>query len=205
MTDETTEQEAPKKLTRRELRLCELYLTGLKGAECLRLMRSKGTPQQLADRAYKMLRQPHVKAYLAERRRSDEEEFGLRKEAILRRLNNVATISVKALYDEAGQLIPVHQLPDDVADIISGIDLEELYSGRGSEREPIGVLKKIRTIDPNKAGEVVSRMMGWNKDKLDVNGNLSALPPVIRIAAYDDNDEAERAARAAVSSKQAAT
>lgn len=197
MSESKPETELPK-LNRRQQRFVQLYMEGIKGAECLRRMGFTGTPQQLAHRAFEMVNNPKIKAYMAARRKQEEEDYGIRREVVLRALYLAATSNVKDLYDENGQLIGIQNLTEEAAAIIAGIEVETIHAGRGEERQDIGILTKVKIKDSARNSEVLARMMGWNKDKLQIDHSNTA-PPVIQVMPYPDADEAERAARAAVS------
>jgi phage terminase small subunit len=202
MTDEAEKPKLPK-LNRRELRLCELYLTGLKGVQCLRAMGDKREPHRVTDAAYKMLNRPHVKAYLAERRRDLSEATGVRAEQIVRELAHLGFGNLKSLYNETGNLIAINELPDEASAMLSGIDVEELFEGRGEDREHIGHLRKVRIHNKVDALEKLAKILGFLKEKVEID--LNAPAPVITIMPYEDADEAEREARASVSRNSPAT
>lgn len=191
--------EKPKKLTRRQKRWADLHLTGLSGAECLRRMGDEGTAQQLADRAYRIKILRHVKAYIDERLKDEEDAFQINKASVMRRLYLAASleVSVADLVDEGGTPIPLKQLPAEIAALIVRMEVEDMFEGLGDARVKTGVRYKYWLQDGKGSAEVLARCRGWFKDKLDVNTN--APPPVITIMAYEDDDDAERNARAAVS------
>jgi len=190
-----------KKLNRREQRLADLVLTGLKGAQALRQMNAKSqiprTPQQLADSAYRMLALPHVKAYMAERRKDLSDATGVTAEQIVREVSLVGFGNLKSLYNEKGELTAIDQLPEDVSAMLAGIEVEELFEGRGEEREHVGRLRKVRAWPKVEALEKLAKMLGFLKDKVEID--LNAPPPIINILPYEDADAAEREARASVS------
>lgn len=197
MSDDDQIQPAPAaddqqpKLTRRERIFCDLYLTGLTGAAAIRTMEEHKAKKSAspAQAAYLFLRRPAVKTYLAERRKSQDETFGIRKERVLRRLNLASGEgNIKNLYDENGKLIDISVLPEDVAAMISSIEVEDVFEGQGEARTFVGQLRKVKLIDPNKAAEVLARCMGWNRDKLEIDSD--APPPVIQLVAYPDDDDA---------------
>ena len=199
-------EDKPRRLNRRQKRFADLYLTGLKGAECLRRMgegkvpgKEDRTPQQLADRAYNLLKLPQVQTYMAERRKCEEEAYGIRKEAVMRRLYLASSTesSVADFVDKNGRAIPLKDLPPEIASLIVKLEVEEVFEGVGENRKHVGTNYKYWLQDGKGSAEVLARCMGWNKDKLDVSTNAPA--PVITIMAYEDADDAERAARAAVS------
>lgn len=193
--------ERPKKLNRRQKRFADFYLMGLKGkgAECLRRMGENGTNEQLADRAYRLVNMPQVKAYMAERRKNEEEAYDINKGSVLRRLYLASSLeaSVADLVDENGKAIPPKNLAPEIAALIVKMEVEEMYEGFSEDRKHVGTNYKYWMQEGNRAAEVLGRFLGWNKDKLDLGG-VGTAPPVINISVYPDDEEVERAARAAV-------
>lgn len=198
------------KITRREKRFADFYLEGLSGSEAARRAGYKG--ERPDNVAYRFLKRPAVKRYLAEQRQSAEQTFGIRKERVLRRLNNIVEGTAKQLLDDKGNPIPVSKLDNDVAASIAGIEVERVEITRNKQTNVEGTVEtetivetraiKVKQWDPVRASEQLSRMMGWNRDKLEID-NTNAPAPVINVEVYPDADKAEAEARASVSSKPA--
>lgn len=205
-TDDIQEPDVPK-ISRRRKRCAEYYFVeNCTKAEAYRRtfpVKPEWDAQRIADNAYRVFNHPQVKAYLAYLARQAEDEYDIKKHVVLSKLYAAATANVRDLYDEQGNLIPLRDLPPHVAATLSSVKVEELYSGRGEGRAPIGVLKEVKQINSNEAADVLGKMLGWQKGKLDID--LNAPPPVINIAPYPDADEAEAEARAAVSRHTTAT
>lgn len=68
---------------------------------------------------------------------------------VLRRLYEMAEADRADLYDESGALLPVREWPEVWRKgMVTGIEVNELWEGRGDDREIIGQVKKIRTETP---------------------------------------------------------
>ncbi|HEY0684753.1 MAG TPA: terminase small subunit [Steroidobacter sp.] len=200
MTTETSDEATPAlpKLTRRRQRFADEYLTGVSGAEAMRRIGSKGEPQQLAHRAYRMLQRAEVRAYLTERRKNLSEATQIRAEQIARELSLIAFGNLKSLFNEKGELVRIDQLPDDVAAFVSSIEVEANFEGRGEARTRVGDVLKIKAWNKVEALEKLAKLLGLLKEKVELD-LLNAPPPVISITPYPDADDAEREARAAFS------
>ena|GEM_PF-1483441 len=92
------------------------------------------------------------------------EEVGISVQRVLREQAAIAFSDPRDLYDAAGELLPVHQWPDAVAQAVSSIEVEELFEGTGKERRYIGTLRKVKRWDKPKALEQLSRYLGMLKD-----------------------------------------
>ena len=63
---------------------------------------------------------------------------------IARETARIAFFDPRELFTEEGDPIPVHELPDDTARAIAGVDVEELFEGKGADRVLIGHVKKYK-------------------------------------------------------------
>lgn len=201
-TDEKQAQEPElPKISRRRKRCADYFFIGnCTKAEAYRRtfpIKPEWDAQRIADNAYRVFCRPEVKAYLAHLAKQAEDEYDLRKHVVLSKLYASATSNIRDLYDEKGELIPINQLPPEVAATLSSIKVEEVWVGRGDQRTQTGVLREVKQINSNEAADVLGKMLGWQKGKLEIDTN--APPPVINITPYPDADEAEAQARAAFS------
>jgi phage terminase small subunit len=79
---------------------------------------------------------------------------------VLRELLTLAKADLRKAFDEHGHLRPVQDWPDDVAAFISSVDVEELWEGRGEDREQVGVVKKIKLWSKPHALELLAKHLG---------------------------------------------
>lgn len=89
----------------------------------------------------------------------------------------IAHQDIRKFYNEEGSLIPIHQLDDDAAAVIAGMEVEELFDIVKTRREQVGVLRKIKRWDKLKALEMLAKHFGILKETPPVinNYNLSSL------------------------------
>lgn len=81
------------------------------------------------------------------------EAAGVTPEMVFQQMRRFAFQDVRGLYDENGMLKPIHELDDDMAAAITGIDVETRYDRDGAEEDgtpnfkPVNTIK-IRRVDP---------------------------------------------------------
>ena len=135
--------------------LCQHYVMHgsiLKATKDLRMNRSSVT---------KLLRDPRIAKRIQEIQAAEFQDLGITAERVKEELARVAFASAAGLFDEEGRLIPVHELPDDVAATITGIDVEVQQKMRKDEdgnlvAEDV-VTKKIKRADKMAALALLAR------------------------------------------------
>lgn len=76
---------------------------------------------------------------------------------VLRELLRIARVDLADLYTENGQLKSIHEIPEDARRAIAGIEVDELWEGRGSEAVEVGVTRKVKLWDKPKALELLGK------------------------------------------------
>lgn len=85
-----------------------------------------------------------------------QQNTGMTVERILREVARLAMFDVRKLYDEAGNLKPVHLLDDDTAAAIASVEVDEIKV----EGVYIGNTKKLKVFDKNSALEKAMKHLG---------------------------------------------
>ena len=109
----------------------------------------------------KLLRDPRIAKRIQEIQAAEFQDLGITAERVKEELARVAFASAAGLFDEEGRLIPVHELPDDVAATITGIDVEVQQKMRKDDdgnlvAEDV-VTKKIKRADKMAALALLAR------------------------------------------------
>ena len=112
----------------------------------------------------RLLRNVKVKAALVKPIEKAIEKTQLTAERIIQEMCRVAFLDIRKLFDENGQLRPVTELDDDTAAAIMGIDIDEIFDGRGNNRKKIGYSRKVRTVSKMDA---LSKLLDHLKPKDD--------------------------------------
>jgi phage terminase small subunit len=134
-----------------EQRFCELVATAKSpnATQALRDMGWKGTRPDV--KASKLLQRPHVKERIAQIESDVLAAAQISRVQIVREMGRVAFADIRKLYDESGNLKPIHELDEEAAAQLAGVEVEELFEGRGEDRQQIGVLRKVKRWDKVKA------------------------------------------------------
>ncbi len=128
--------------------------------------------QSAAEIACQLLNKTQVKKAVDIAMEQQLQEIGITTKRILEETAKVAFSDVRALYREDGTLRPTGEWPDSVAGAVSGVDVSELFEGRGENRQEIGYLKKVRTYDKVKALDILAKHLKLYpeaKSEVDVN------------------------------------
>lgn len=82
----------------------------------------------------------------------------------------LAFLDIRKAFDENGNLKPIHEIDDDTAAAIAGIEAETLFEGQGKDRKAVGTLRKIKLVDKKGALADLGRYLGMFVDKTEVTG-----------------------------------
>lgn len=88
-------------------------------------------------------------------------------ETILQELRLMASFDIRDLYDDDGNLKPISSWPKHAAAAVAGIEINELFEGRGDEREMIGLAKKLKLWDKTKAIEQLGKTQKLFVDRVE--------------------------------------
>jgi hypothetical protein len=92
---------------------------------------------------------------------------------LLAEMKKLATVDIRRAYDNDGNLLPIKDIPADVAACIASVETDEIWSGRGENRAQVGVTKKVKIIDKAKAWELLGKNLRMFVDLKEVKGNLT--------------------------------
>lgn len=91
-------------------------------------------------------------------------------ERVIEEVCRVVLADVRTLFDEHGNVKPIHEIPDDIARSIAGIDVFEEFQGKGDDRESIGYTKRLKFWNKLDAVEKLAKIKGWYApEKLEVD------------------------------------
>lgn len=118
--------------------------------------------------AYQLLRRPQVAAEIA---RLEGELLGKARECLdlsFERLTlevaRGAFFDPRRLSREDGTPKALHELDDDTASAIAGVEVEEVFEGRGDERRHVGRIHKFKLVDRKAFVDMGLRVIGGYKE-----------------------------------------
>lgn len=98
-------------------------------------------------------------------------------EKVLTELHRIASSDLVMAFDEKNCLLPLVDIPEDIRRCIASIEVDEIWEGFGAERTQVGVTKKIKLWDKNKALEMLGKYLKLfvERKELSVSDSLEAL------------------------------
>jgi len=121
---------------------------------------SEATAPQAASR---LLKYVNVAALIANLNDQLKERAIVSKEKIAEELAKIGFSDIRQIFDEAGGLKDIHDLSDEAAAALSGIETSVLWGAAESGKpNPVGEVKKIKMWDKLKALAQLTDLYGYN-------------------------------------------
>lgn len=141
-------------LTAKQQRFVDEYLKDLNGTQAaIRAGYSKKTARSISN---ENLTKPDIQAAIADGMQQRSSRTGITADRVLQELGRLAFVDIRKAYNADGSLKPLHELDDDTAAAIAGMDVTEIGSGD----DAIGFVKKIKLSDKKGALDLVMRHLG---------------------------------------------
>lgn len=118
------------------------------------------------DMVKTLMDNPFVRRKLYDMISAREKKALFTAERIAEEYAKIAFGDIRDLYDEQGNLLPIHQLDEATAAMIGGLDVDEMRAMGVT----IGLTKKIKLNDKLAALNALARMKGLFVDKQEVTG-----------------------------------
>jgi phage terminase small subunit len=153
------------KLTPKQQRFVDEYLIDLNLTQAaIRAGYSRKTAHVIGQ---ENIKKPAVAEAIAARQQSLQQQTGITRDRVLRELAAIGMSDIRRLYDENGNLRPIHELDADTAASIAGIETDEIYGPNTDQgREVIGQTRKVKRFDKTRALELLGRHLGlWQENK----------------------------------------
>ena len=149
----------PVVLSDRQRRWCHEYLIDQNGtAACVRAGYSQASAM---TQAAKLKKNPAVVVYLHELMLKQAERLQITADRVVQEYAKIAFLDPRAFYDAQGSLIPVHQLPEEVAAALSGMDVATERIGEDGDGKALFTqVRKIKFSDKRAALDSLARHLG---------------------------------------------
>jgi len=128
----------------------------------------------------RLLTNVDVKSYIDKKREKLSEKAGITQERVMQEIGRLAFSDIRQLFDSNSNLLDIKKLPDDIAAVISSVEVDEITTiGRVTKKQK-GVTQKIKLWSKEKALEMLARHFGIYNDKPEappINFNFNNLSP----------------------------
>lgn len=164
-------------LTLKQERFCQAYVAN--GGNATQAYRESHDASGMKDRtvndtASKLSNRPDITHRIASIEKDAAIAAGITPEMIVAQYKRLAFFDARSAFDEEGNLKQMHQLDDDTAAAISGMEFEEVFEGGRGEREHVGRMHKIKLTDKRAALADLARIRGMFVDKTELTGKDGA-------------------------------
>ncbi|HCF4510173.1 TPA: terminase small subunit [Pseudomonas aeruginosa] len=153
-------------LTKKQRLFVDEYLLDLNATQAA--IRAGYSTRRAAEIGYQLLQRPEVaqaiQAAMAERSKRTEVEA----DYVIRRLREIDEMDVLDILEDDGSFRSIRDWPRAWRQFLSGIEIAELFEGRGDDRRIAGVLRKVKWPDKLRNLELLSRHVGTESAALDI-------------------------------------
>lgn len=130
--------------------------------------------------ASRLLNKANVKAILVKLNEKLESKAIITKEKIAQELAKNGFLDIRRAYDENGCLLPIKDLPEDIARSITSIKVSDIFEGTGEERTKTGELVEVKFGNKGSSLAELNKMFGFHAPAkvaaTDTDGNDVTAP-----------------------------
>ncbi len=158
-------------LTPKQQKFVEEYLIDLNATQAA--IRAGYSEKTACEQGSRLLANVKVSVAVAEARKHLAAQSGITLERVQKEYARLAFVDVRKLFDGAGNLIPIHEMDDDTAAAISGLEVDKKFSKFADESgKPLveSHLHKIKLSDKKGALDSICKLFGWVVEKKEVTG-----------------------------------
>ena len=153
-----------KKLTDKQQRFVEEYLIDFNATQAA--IRAGYSVKTATEMGYENLTKPQIAEAVDKGKAEAAERAKLSVDDVVNQYKRFAFSDLRKFFNKDGTLKSIHELDDDTAQALAGMDIAELISGKDG---PIINTKKIKVVDKLKALDSIARHFGMFKDKVEVD------------------------------------
>lgn len=123
-----------------------------------------------------LLKNPKVKRLIADRRKALAGKAELKAKDIRRELALIGTSDIRKLFDEKGNLLDVHKLPDSIAPAIASIEVETKFDPDLGETT---TTKKVKFWEKTKSLELYMKHLGLLVERQKVEHTIKSFEQLV--------------------------
>jgi len=144
------------KLNGKQKAFVEEYLVDLNATQAA--IRAGYSKKTAAAMGAENLRKPQIAQAIAKAKKSRSERTQVDADWLLKRLADEAEADLADLYNDEGGLKPIHQWPKIWRQgLVAGVEVEQRWTYIDGEKEPDGVVVKVKLSDRTKRLELIGK------------------------------------------------
>jgi len=155
------------RLTYKQRRFCAEYLRDQNG--CAAAIRAGYSVKGATVAATRLLANDNIRENIEGRVQRVEKTAEVELDVVLVELKRILLADPSVALNPAGGMLPMRDWPLDLRRAVSGMDVEELWAGRGEDRVQTGEIKKVKFWSKTHAAEQLLRTLGAFHDRVQVD------------------------------------
>ncbi len=168
-------------LTDKQKQFCHEYLIDLNATQAaIRAGYSEHTANEQGCQTLAIL---SIQNYISELKALRAKRCEISQDNVLREIARISFSDMRLFYDADGNLKKPHELDDDSAACLSGIDVDEIteYNRDTGKRDVVGITKKIKLYNKIAALDALGKHLGIfekdNSQKRDIISIVTGIDP----------------------------
>lgn len=155
------------KLTPKQQRFVEEYLVDLNATQAA--IRAGYAERTAYSQGQRLLKNVEIQQCLQELMQERAQRTEITADRVLQEYARLGFFDPRKLFNDDGSPKGIHELDDDTAAVLAGLEVMEIWEGRGENKEFVGYLKKYKLADKKGALDSISRHLGMFRDSLDIS------------------------------------
>lgn len=160
-------------LTAKQELFVQEYLIDLNATQAA--IRAGYSQKTAGSQGFDLLIKPEIAKAIAAAQQKRAERTGITQDRVLQELARIAFFDLRKLYRDDGSLKAMHELDDDAAAVLAGVDVVEtkgnaVIGGEDGLRHIPEFTKKVKIPDKVAALGLAMRHLGMLKDKTELSG-----------------------------------
>ncbi|HBN8210012.1 TPA: terminase small subunit [Pseudomonas aeruginosa] len=153
-------------LTKKQRLFVDEYLLDLNATQAA--IRAGYSTRRAAEIGYQLLQRPEVAQAIQAAMAQRSQRTQVEADYVIRRLREIDEMDVLDILEDDGSFRSIRDWPKAWRQFLSGIEIAELFEGRGDDRRIAGVLRKVKWPDKLRNLELLSRHVGTESAALDL-------------------------------------
>ena len=160
-------------LTAKQQRFVVEYLFNLNATQAA--IRAGYAAKGAKDQAYQLMQRPVIAAAIKEAMEARNQRTQVDADYVLNRLTEIDQMDLLDILDDDMSIKPLSKWPKVWRQSLSGFDIAEMFEGVGTERDLVGLMKKIKWPDKVKNLELLGKHVNVNafREQVAVDVTLS--------------------------------
>lgn len=153
-------------LTPRQSLFVSEYLVDLNAT---RAAKAAGYSEKTAEAARsRLLRNVKVAAAIEMRAAERSKKLEITADRVLKELARLAFFDPRQFFNADGSVKQISELDEDTARALAGMEVEEMFEGRGDDRRQVGVLRKYKLADKKGALELLGKHFSLFTERVQI-------------------------------------